>query len=70
MTGSHRYEAACIAGLDYIPVVDFADVIYTDETQDELDDIVSTEYNWVLTLTQIAHESDPEMADALGLDAH
>lgn len=70
MTGSHRYEAACIVGLDTIPVVDYKDIFSTEYTDDELDDIVADEHSWVVDLTQIAHKSDPEIAAELGLDAH
>jgi hypothetical protein len=68
MTGSHRYRAAELAGLETIPCVNYSDVFCVDA--DEVDEIVRNQDNWVVELTYLALDSDPEIAKYLGMDAH
>lgn len=66
LTGSHRYRAAELAELDHIPVVDYKDVFCVDDA----DEIVNDCELWVVELTYAALDSDPEIAEELGMDAH
>lgn len=70
MTGSHRYQAALDAGMTEVPVVNYMDVFTVDES--EATEIVRNSPNdyWVVELTELALDSDPEIAKELGMDAH
>jgi len=68
MTGSHRFRAAELTDTD-IPCVKFLDVFYNLD-EDEIVEIVENDDNWVVELTRLAQESDPDTAIALGLDAN
>jgi hypothetical protein len=67
LTGSHRYAAARAAGLTEIPTVEYQDVFCVDS--EEIEDAM-TEDNWVVILSYLALDSDPEIAAELGMDAH
>jgi ParB-like nuclease domain len=68
MTGSHRYRAAELAGLETIPCVKYSDVFCVDAA--DVDNVVRNHDDWVVELTALALGSDPKVAEYLGMDAH